>query len=36
MNPSLEPPYAHDPRGMGGFIEGIPEQIEAALDRMHA
>jgi glucose/mannose-6-phosphate isomerase len=36
MNPSLEPPYATDPLGMGGLLEGIPEQIEAALDRMAA
>jgi glucose/mannose-6-phosphate isomerase len=28
---SLDPPYATDPRGMAALIEGIPEQVERAL-----
>jgi len=36
MNPSLDAPYAHDPKGMGALIEKIPDHIEAALQRMAA
>ena len=36
MTPTLDPPYPHDPGGMGALIEGIPEQIESALARVAA
>ena len=36
MSAALGPPFDHDPRGMGALIEGIPDQIEAALDRIAA
>jgi glucose/mannose-6-phosphate isomerase len=36
MTPTLEPPFANDPRGMATLVEGIPEQIEGALARLSA
>ena len=36
MTNSLDPPYAHDPKGMGALIEGIPGQIDAAVQRITA
>jgi len=36
MTQPLDAPYAHDPKGMGALIEGIPDQIESALQRITA
>ena len=36
MTQPLDAPYAHDPKGMGTLIEGIPDQIEQALQRITA
>ena len=36
MSPTLEPPFANDPRGMAVLVEGIPEQIERALAQLSA
>jgi len=33
---SLEPPYATDPRGMAALIDGIPEQVERAVQHSAA